>query len=99
MKVSSRLFKPGGILIHSIDFLPTFGAIIDILVLNVDNYFIVYQLLDTNCFSHHFHAYEVSYPLLPNYVIKKHTTFLDNPTLGMNKLGSNIFCFFEVSYS
>lgn len=40
--------------------LPVFGEIKDIVVYNVDECLFVVQMYTTECFLHHFHAYEVN---------------------------------------
>ena len=65
--MSGRVFKPGSIVIHKVDLVPTFGLIVDILVFNVDDYYIVYELLETESFSHHYNAYEVSHQMMKEY--------------------------------
>ena len=70
---------------------PVFGIIMDILVWNTDKYFIVYQLLTTNHFSHHYHAYNVVFPLSPDYVTKEYHFLLCNSLLGLIKKDSNYY--------
>ena len=47
------------LVIDVVDLLPQFGLIKDVLVLNNIPYF-CYKLIDTICFNHHFHSYEIS---------------------------------------
>ena len=70
---------------------PTFGHIVDVLVFDVDNFYIAYQLLETKCYSHHYHAYEVSYPPEKEYAISKASNFIDNPLLGIYKEQSTFY--------
>ena len=69
-----------------------FCIIIDILAVNTDSYFIVCQQLDTLCFSRHYHAYEVSYPEIPLYIIKE-LPFENSNTdvLGIIRLDTKLF--------
>ena len=86
-----RVFKPGSIVIHNVDLVPTFGLIVDILVFNVDDYYIVYELLETECFSHHYNVYEVSHQMMKEYKLCKPYKLKDNTVLGVYKLESRLY--------
>ena len=47
-------------MILSVDLVPTFGVISDIIILDVDDYYLVCEPLHTEYFHSHYHAYEVS---------------------------------------
>lgn len=64
-------YKPNGAVVLEVDHIPTFGIITDILAMKVDNYYLVCELMDTECFNSHFHSYEISRYASPHYIICK----------------------------
>ena len=91
--MSGRIFKPGAVIIVNVDLIhmPVFGVIIDVLVFEVDNYYIVYEELETECFSHHYHTYEVSHHQIPHFGISHPSDFTDNCLLGIYRKQSSMF--------
>ena len=73
------------------ELLPTFGLISDIVVFDVDNYFIVCEVLLTECFNHHYHSYEVSHDTTPSYVFVKQPNLADHCILGLYKKNRSLF--------
>ena len=69
--------------------LPTFGLVTDIIVLDVDNYFIVCEVLNTECFHQRFHAYEVSRDPSPTFVFVKQVYLADHSMLGLYNTSCN----------
>ena len=63
-------YQHGGIGVLSInpEMVPSFGLICDIFMSEVDNYFIVCEILDTECFCSHYHAYKIRHDSHPTYV-------------------------------
>ena len=62
LKINGRKFKQGRVIIQEMNLYLKFGLILEVLVFDVDNYFLVCDVLETECFSHHYHVYEVSRP-------------------------------------
>ena len=91
--MSGRIFKPGAVIVINVDLmpLPVFGVVIDVLVLEVDNYYIVYEELDTECLSHHYNAYEVSQHQIPSFGISRPSDFTDNCLPGIYRKQSSMF--------
>ena len=68
-----------------------FGIIMDILVWKTDKYFIVYQLLTTDHYAHHYYAYNVVFPLSPDNVTIEYHFLLCNSLLRLIKKDSNYY--------
>lgn len=69
----------------SVDLVPTFGLICDVLVSDVNNYFIVCETLFTEYFSSHYHAYKVTREFTPSHVFVKQGDLVDHSVLGLYK--------------
>ena len=67
-----------------------FGIIKDVLVWKTDKYFIVYQLLTTDHYSHHYYACNV-FPLSPDNVTIEYHFLLCNSLLGLIKKDSKYY--------
>ena len=65
------------------ELLPTVGLILDNVVCDVDNYFIVCEVLITVCFHNHYHAYEVSHDTAPSFFCLKQSQLADHSVLGL----------------
>ena len=59
----------------------TFGIILDIIVFSTDIYYLVCSLLFTECFSHHFHAFQVFKQHREEYLICKPSALHDSYVL------------------
>ena len=86
IEVLGTIYKPGGVVVLSVDLLPKFGYISDIIVFDVDNYSLVCEVLHTECFHKHYHAYEVSHDTAPSFVFVKQSDLADHSVLGLYKL-------------
>ena len=60
---------------------PKLEPIIEVFDFDVDNYFLVCDVLETECFSHHYHVYEVSRPSIQAYFVTKPSAVLNSPIL------------------
>lgn len=89
IEVLGTTYKPGGIVILSVQLQPRFGLISDIIVFDVDNYSLVCEVLHTECFHRHYHAYEVSHDTSPSFVFVKQSDLADHSVLGLYKKGSH----------
>lgn len=69
----------------TVDLLPSFGLIADILVFDVDNYYLVCEVLYTECFRSHYHAYVVNREPSPSFVFVKQSELADHSVLGFYK--------------
>ena len=72
-------------MIVSANLLPVFAEIIDIIVLDTDNIYIVSQGLYTSAFILHYHSYEVSYIILTEHIICKPSKLIDPCPLSVDK--------------
>ena len=59
IKVNGSVYKQGSVVLGMEDGMPTFGIIEDIVVFCTDMFYLVCSILFTECFSHHFHAFQV----------------------------------------
>ena len=75
--------------------MPIFGIIKDIVVHCAD-YFFVCNMLHTECFSSHFHAYEVS--KTNDYILCTHSDLADHHVLDLYHLSSYTTGFIPVKY-
>ena len=74
----------------SMNLVPNFGLIHDILVFDVDTYYIVCEELVTLCFQSHFHSYEVMHKESMTFSISKTSSLIDHNVIGLyNRSGSN----------
>ena len=68
---------------------PQFGKIVDIIVYDIDVCAFLLQEYVTECFSSHFHSYEVSIARPHTYCVCKQSDFVDYHPLCMYQLSSN----------
>ena len=85
IEVLGTRYSPGGVVVLSVQLVPVFGLICDILTFDVSDYFLVCETLITECFCSHYHAYEVSYDSYPEYVFVKQSDLADHSVLGLYK--------------
>ena len=89
VQLNGAMYKHGNIVVLSMDDVPTFGVIEDIIVLQTDVYYLVCSLLVTECFSHHFHAFQVHKVQPTEYIISEPSTLHDTHVLGAYAIPSN----------
>jgi hypothetical protein len=63
------------------DGMPMFGIVEDIIVFCTDTFYLVCSVLFTECFSHHFHAYQVYKQHPEQYIICTPSTLYDTYVL------------------
>ena len=85
------MYKKGGVIVLQIELTPTFGVICDIIVFDVNNYYIVCEKLVTDHFDTHFHAYQVAHCQRKSYNFCKPSDFADHNVLGIYKSSDNLF--------
>ena len=85
------------IVILESNLLPLFGIIIDILCIN-NHFYFVCCTLHTECFSSHFHAYEVSKHSSTNIIFCSHSDLIDHNVLGLYTLQTSPNYFVPVKY-
>ena len=78
------------------DLLPLFGIITDIVVHHADHVYFVCNVLHTECFNSHFHAYEVS--KTKDYDFCTHSDLIDHHVLSLYSLSSYTTCFIPMKY-
>ena len=88
MNCNGTIYKPNGVVVLDVDLVPTFGIITDILAIAVDNYHLICEVADTECFHSHFHSYELHRNEDPNFVVCKHKELADHYVLSAYKLES-----------
>ena len=85
MKIGGTVYKPGAVVILKSELLPEFGEIIDVIVNNVDECWLVCKVYLTMCFAPHFHAYKVlcSHPVIR---LIQQSNLLDNHPLSLYRI-------------
>ena len=83
IQLHGTVYKPGGAVVLQMNLYPTFGRIHDLIVFNVNNYYIVCEELITEAFNNHYHAYEVALPNPRSYIICKPSDLVDHTVLGI----------------
>lgn len=91
IEVLGTKYMSGGVVILSGEPDYSFGLIVDVVVFDVDNYFLVCEILNTDCFNAHLHAFEVSHSVPHAYSFVKQTNLADHSVLGLYKKGGNMF--------
>ncbi len=84
-----------GVVVLDMDLFPKFGIIEDIVVFQADMYYLVCEVLITQCFSHHFHPFKTckQHPL--EYSICKQAKLYDHTVLAAYVLSSQTH-FFQI---
>lgn len=59
-KLGNTKYQRGVFIILQSSILPSFGEILDVIVINIDTCLFVIREYTTECFLHHYQAYEVS---------------------------------------
>lgn len=88
IEVHGTTYKRGSIVVLGVDLLPKFGVVRDITVCNTDIYYFVCEILVTECFSHHFHAYQAHIQHPPFYNICKQSDLHDHTVLASSVISS-----------
>ena len=83
MKMNGTEYKPGAVVVVSMDLLPLFGLIKDIIVFDVSEYYLVCELLQTICFDVHFHSYEVAHVHTHGTILCRPKDLIDRNVLGL----------------
>lgn len=83
MRINGNEYKPGGVVVVSMDLLPIFGLKKYIIVFKVNEYFLVCELLQTICFDAHFHSYEVTHVHFCDTILCKPKEVADHTVLGL----------------
>ena len=92
VKIGGIMYKQGDTLAISSDLMPSFGNILDILVVDVTQCFFVFELLLTTNFNVHFHAYEVTKQTQPmQIVVCKQSALIDPHVLGLYRVSNYMF--------
>ena len=91
IEILGTRYKPGGIVVLSVEEDYNFGLISDVIVFDVDDYYIVCEELNTNCFNSHLRAYEVSHDREPSFVFVKQFGLADHSVLGLYKKANTSF--------
>lgn len=90
IQVDGTIYKTGGAIILETGLVPTFGKIVDLVVLH-ESYYLVCEVMFTDCFNHHFHSYEISTLQPINYVLCKPSDLPDHNVLGIYNISNSHF--------
>ena len=71
IEVDGSAYHLGDVVVLKNELLPTFGVIQDVIVFDVDVYYLVTEVLITECFVNHYHSFEVSKQSETQYHVKK----------------------------
>lgn len=80
--------RPNGVVVLHLDNVPVFGSIVDIIVLQEDEFHLVCEVLHTECFNSHFHAYEICNNEEPEFNVCMIHELVDHCCLSKNQLQS-----------
>ena len=67
------MYKPGEIVVLKVDLLPQFGLIINVIAMDVFNFYLVCEVLITHFFNSHLHSCQVSRDDHPDFITSKVT--------------------------
>lgn len=90
MSWNGTVHKTGGAVVLETSLVPTFGKVIDLIILH-NNYYLVCEVMFTHCFNHHLHSYEVSSCQAINYVVCHPSNLPDHNVLGLYTLSDSKF--------
>lgn len=92
VKIGGSVYKMDDIVAVSTNLLPVFGRILAIIMQDVTQCYFICEILITDCFNSHYHAYEVRKQKLPTPIIICHqSTFVDHHVLGLYHVSSLSF--------
>ena len=88
IEVNGTTYRREGIVILGMDLVPKFGLVEDIIVFHTDLYYLICEVPVTECFSHHFHAFQArkQHPL--EYFICKQSHLYDHTVLAAYVISS-----------
>ena len=89
--MNGTIYKPGGVVVLSMEADPTFGLIEDIIVFSTDVFYLVCEELTTDCFNSHFHSYEVTCSISKSFIMCEPSDLYDHNVLELYKLSGHIF--------
>ena len=81
-------YNHGSVVVLNMDTVPTFGVVCDIFVFNTNMYHLLCEVLFTVCFSHHFHAYEVSKQVPADIICCEQSDLHDHTVLQLYTIAS-----------
>ena len=85
MEIKGTKYSQGGVTVLEADIIPTFGLIIDLLVVDVDICLFVCEVLVVECFEEHLHAFKVFKERPASLAICKHKELADYHVLSLYK--------------
>lgn len=85
------MLKLHSVLISEVSLVPSFGIINDILVFDVDKYYIVLEELHTDVYCHHYHAYEVSRICPRSFFVCEARNLLEHSVLELHENLSKLY--------
>ena len=89
------MYKQGDAVILEMEFTPLFGVIYDLIVFEVNNYYLVCEELITEYFNPHFHSFRVVNIQPKSVVICRPSDLVDHTVLGIYSHLSS-FHYYEV---
>ena len=81
VEIKGTTYKLGSVVVLSMNLVPTFGIIRDIFVFSTDMYYLLCEVFFTECFSHHFHAYQVCKQMPIDFLLCKQSELHDHTVL------------------
>ena len=75
------MYRKKDIVVLTMDLVPTFGMIVDIIVTGMDNILLICEVLQTEIFKHHVHAYKALKPSIPEYWIGRQRDLFNHTVL------------------
>ena len=92
-------YKPKEIVVLKVDVVPQFGRIVQIYVRDLVNYYLICEVLTTECFNSHFHSYQVLKETHYSHTICKISDIADHNCLSCYTIPScNNYYFIPLKY-
>ena len=91
IKVQGTKYKAGGVVVVQMELNPLLGLVHELIVFDVNDYYIVCEKLVTECFNPHYHSYEVTRSSPKSFAIYKPSDLVDHNVLGLYNRFSSLF--------
>ena len=91
LQISGSVYHCGDVVVLKYGLLPTFGVVQDVIVFDVTVFYIVAEVLVTECFVEHYHSFEVSKQTATEYMICEIKHLVDHHVLGLYNVSGSLF--------
>ena len=81
VQINGIVYKTGGAVVLRMNLTPVFGVIIDVIVMDVNDYYIVCEEMVTEHCDHHYHSYKITQLHPKCYIICKTSDLFDHTIL------------------